>query len=110
MIHVDFNDFNEMVSFAEQLLGKTAVAGAAVQSQAIPSAPVQQPAPTAVPTTSVSYTPDDLAKAAMSLMDSGRQADLLGLLQQFGVTSLPELKPEQYGPFATALRGLGAQI
>ena len=135
MIHIDFNDFNEMVSFAEQLLGKTAAAGAAVQegkpvhvtpvatasvqpaaptapvqSQAIPSAPVQQPAPTAVPTTSVSYTPDDLAKAAMSLMDSGRQADLLGLLQQFGVTSLPELKPEQYGPFATALRGLGAQI
>ena len=135
MIHIDFNNFNEMVSFAEQLLGKTAVAGAAVQegkpvhvtpvatapvqptaptaavqSQAIPSAPVQQPAPTAVPTTSVSYTPDDLAKAAMSLMDSGRQADLLGLLQQFGVTSLPELKPEQYGPFATALRGLGAQI
>ena len=31
MIHIDFNDFNEMVSFAEQLLGKTAVAGAAVQ-------------------------------------------------------------------------------
>ena len=145
MIHIDFKDLNEMVSFAEQLLGKTAVAGAAVQEgkpahttpvaaasvqpaaptapvqsrvipsapvqpQAIPSAPVQHPVPTAVPTTSVSYTPDDLAKAAMSLMDSGRQADLLGLLQQFGVTSLPELKPEQYGPFATALRGLGAQI
>ena len=127
MIHIDFNDFNEMVSFAEQLLGKTAVAGAAVQEgkpvhvtpvatasvqPAAPTAPVQpQAIPSApVPTTSVSYTPDDLAKAAMSLMDSGRQADLLGLLQQFGVTSLPELKPEQYGPFATALRGLGAQI
>ena len=135
MIHIDFNDFNEMVSFAEQLLGKTAAADAAVQearpvhtaptaeasvqptaptapvqSQAAPSAPIQQPASTTVPTSSVSYTPDDLARAAMSLMDSGRQADLLGLLQQFGVTSLPELKPEQYGPFATALRGLGAQI
>lgn len=125
MIHIDFKDLNEMVSFAEQLLGKTAVAGAAVQEgkpahttpvaaasvqPAASTAPVQHPVPTAVPTTSVSYTPDDLAKAAMSLMDSGRQADLLGLLQQFGVTSLPELKPEQYGPFATALRGLGAQI
>ena len=63
-----------------------------------------------VPTSAPTYTPDELARAAMTLMDSGRQQELIGLLQSFGVSSLPELKPEQYGPFATALRGMGAQI
>ncbi|MFR8164636.1 MAG: hypothetical protein ACLU8D_00105 [Enterocloster sp.] len=46
----------------------------------------------------------------MSLMDSGRQPDLIALLGQFGVVSIPDLRPEQYGAFATALRGMGAQI
>lgn len=69
------------------------------------------PAPTTqVPTTTAAYTADDLARAAMALMDSGHQQDLIGLLQQFGVNALPALRPEQYGAFATALRGMGAQI
>lgn len=79
-----------------------------------PSAPVaqtvQQPAPVSVPTSSASYTQDDLARAAMTLMDAGRQNELLNLLAQFGVTSLPDLPQAQYGAFATALRGLGARI
>lgn len=79
-----------------------------------PSAPVaqtvQQPAPVSVPTSSASYTQDDLARAAMTLMDAGRQNELLNLLAQFGVTSLPDLPQVQYGAFATALRGLGARI
>lgn len=77
----------------------------------IPShaAPVQQ-APAQVQTTAQSYTMDDLTKAAVMLMDSGRQADLLNLLAQFGVEALPALPQEMYGAFATALRGLGAQI
>lgn len=82
-----------------------------VTSSAPVTSPVAQQTPAmAVPTASATYTADDLARAAMSLMDSGRQTELLGLLQQFGVVSLPELKPEQYGAFATALRGMGAQI
>ena len=76
-----------------------------------PAAPTAPAAPAApVPTTQVSYKPDDLARAAMSLMDSGRQPDLIALLGQFGVVSIPDLRPEQYGAFATALRGMGAQI
>ena len=142
MIHVEFRDFQDMLSFARQLLGQVegekvekpvqsaVVAPAAasvapavpIQSlpvtpvvpvptqtpvvQSVPTAPVQTP----VPTTSVTYTPDDLARAAFALMDSGRQQELIGLLQQFGVNAIPELKPEQYGAFATALRGMGAQI
>lgn len=78
---------------------------------AAPTAPVAPATPAApVPTTQVSYKPDDLARAAMSLMDSGRQPDLISLLGQFGVVSIPDLRPEQYGAFATALRGMGAQI
>lgn len=83
-----------------------------------PTTPVQQPAPVApapqpassVPTSTATYTLDDIAGAAMTLMDSGRQNDLLGLLQSFGVEALPALPQSQYGAFATALRGLGAQI
>lgn len=69
-----------------------------------------QQAPAQVQTTTSSYTMDDLTKAAVMLMDSGRQADLLNLLAQFGVEALPALPQEMYGAFATALRGLGAQI
>lgn len=92
---------------------------APVVSTAVPTAPAPvqsapapvQPAPvTAVPTTPSSYTLDDLARAAMTLMDAGRQNELQGLLRQFGVDSLPALPPQQYGAFATALRGMGAQI
>lgn len=80
------------------------------QSQSVPTtAPnIQQQQP--VQTAQTSYTCDNLANAAMTLMDAGRQAELLNLLSQFGVDNLPALQPEQYGAFATALRGLGAQI
>lgn len=68
-----------------------------------------QPA-AAVPVTAAQYTLDDLARAGMTLMDAGRQADLQGLLSRFGVEALPMLEPGQYGAFATALREMGAQI
>lgn len=122
MIHVDFKDFNEMAEFARQLLGG--------QAGKVPEAPAVQPVPTApvvtapaaaapatpaqpaaaVPTAQSSYTLDDLARAGMTLMDSGRQGDLLQLLARFGVDALPALPQAQYGAFATALREMGAQI
>lgn len=73
-----------------------------------PSVPVQAPA--VVPTSEPTYTRDDLSKAAMQLMDKGMQAQLMQLIQSFGVASLMELSPEHYGNFATGLRGMGAQI
>lgn len=84
-----------------------------VQTQAAPpvqQAPVQSAPAAAVPTSATTYSMDDLARAGMTLMDSGHQTELQQLLVQFGVNSLPELPVEQYGAFATALRGLGAQI
>ncbi len=106
-----------------------AVQPAPVQAAPVQSVPVQATAPTAapaavptavqaaqpsspaaVPTAAAGYTLDDLAVAGMSLMDSGRQADLHQLLASFGVEALPALPPAQYGAFATALRGMGAKI
>lgn len=79
--------------------------------QPTPQAPQPAPAPQAtVPTTAPAYKLDDLSNAAMQLMDKGMQAQLLQLIAQFGVESLPQLPEGQYGNFATALRGLGAQI
>lgn len=136
-ITVTFNSLNELKAFTEKVLvgdtgssvdlraateepdqqtpvQKMPTAPAAPTAPATPAAPTAPVAPAApaapVPTTQVSYKPDDLARAAMSLMDSGRQPDLIALLGQFGVVSIPDLRPEQYGAFATALRGMGAQI
>lgn len=85
---------------------------APVQTAPVQTAPVQTtPVQTAVPTSTVAYTMDDLARAGMSLMDCGKQAELQKLLKEgFGVDALPQLPKEQYGAFATALRGMGAQI
>ena len=85
---------------------------APVQTAPVQTAPVQTtPVQTAVPTSTVSYTMDDLARAGMSLMDCGKQAELQKLLKEgFGVDALPQLPKEQYGAFATALREMGAQI
>lgn len=78
-------------------------------SQAVPqvTAPTQT---VAVPTAAKTYTLDELASAAMLLMDRGMQTQLQELLAGYGVEALPMLPPEQYGNFATALRGMGAQI
>lgn len=70
----------------------------------------QQPQQPAVQTSVPTYTREELSKAAMLLMDKGMQAQLMQLIQSFGVQSLVELPPEQYGNFATGLRGMGAQI
>ena len=65
---------------------------------------------TPIATTERTYSLDELATAAMGLMQQGMQPQLQELLQQFGVIALPELPKGQYGAFATALRGMGAQI
>ena len=63
-----------------------------------------------VPTVEHTYTLDELANAAMTLMDKGMQNQLQELLASYGVEALPALPREMYGNFATALRGMGANI
>lgn len=90
----------------QQAVQQQSVQQAAVQQQPVQQQPVQQ----TVQTQQITYTLDDLSKAAVTLMDLGKQQELLNLLAQFGVQSMPELKPEQYGAFALALREKGANI
>lgn len=71
-----------------------------------PAAPVAAPVPTAAP----SYTPEQLAKVGADLVQAGKMPQLLALLAQYGVQAVTQLPPEQYGPFALALRGLGGNI
>lgn len=135
MITTTFDNLDELLFFANQLAAGGAPVAASASEPAPVSVPVQAAAPVtpatiptappvtpvpatppatpvqqSVPTVTQTYTLDDLARAAMTLMDAGRQPDLLQLLGSFGVESLPGLPPAQYGAFATALRGLGAQI
>ena len=125
-ITVVYKDFEEMKAVARELLKDELRESQGVAGQR-PAAPVTPPAPVppapaaapaaptapaapAVPTSVPSYTRDDLSRAAMTLMDKGMQAQLQQLIQSYGVNSLVELPQDQYGNFATALRGMGAQI
>lgn len=71
--------------------------------------PVQQ-TPGVVPTTTQTYSMEQLAVAATQLVDAGRRNDLVNLLASFGVQALTMLPKEQYGAFATQLRAMGAKI
>lgn len=101
-------------------------------AQQAPAAPVQQPMPapapaapmpatatTAQPNMPVAgvplaqppkYTVDQIMAAGAQLMDAGKVNDLMNLLHSFGVQAVMDLKPEQLGAFATALRDMGAKI
>lgn len=75
----------------------------------VPITPAVSIAPTAP---APSLTLEQVGKAGADLVagNPAKMTELLGLLGQFGVQAVTELKPEQVGPFATALRGLGGKI
>lgn len=81
----------------------TAAPDAPQIDNAEPSVPVA-PAPV--------YTRNQISKAGAELIaaDPAKMSALQELLAQFNVTSIPELKEEQFGAFATKLRELGANI
>ena len=82
----------------------------------VPTVPVAAPAPTApaqaptVPTSAPQYTLEMIAGAGSALIDAGKMDQLMQLLGKFGVASLTELAPENYGAIAGELRALGATI
>lgn len=49
-------------------------------------------------------------QAGATLMDAGKVNELMNLLHSFGVQAVMDLKSEQLGAFATAMRELGAKI
>lgn len=79
------------------------VAPTPVQTNAAPTVP-------GVPTSAPQYTLDMIATAGSTLIDAGKMDQLMGLLGKFGVASLTELAPENYGAMANELRALGAAI
>ena len=127
-----------VLDFLERLSTGHAVSGPAVQAVSIPApaaqpspapvpvtpvpvaqpaaapAPVAQPiaapAPVAAPTTARAFRFEDIQLAATSLCDTGKRAEVLALLAKYGIQALSALPAEQYGAFATELRGLGAKI
>lgn len=75
--------------------------------------PVQQSSPGGrVPVTAApqQYSLEQLQVAAAGLTGSGKMPQVMGILQNFGIQAMTELPQEQYGAFAAALRGAGAQI
>lgn len=78
-----------------------------------PSAPAPFPVTPTVPVTEApKYSIDDIARAGAELAQQGpdKIAALTGLLQQFGLQAVTQLRTEQMGPFVLALRGMGARI
>jgi len=76
----------------------------------IPQTPAPQAPTPQAPVSAVSYSADDLQKAAIGLMDMGKQPELIALLRSFGVEALPTLPQDKYDAFALKLRELGARI
>ena len=92
-------------ALAAALAGKAA----GTPAPAIPTNPA--PAAPAVPVAAApTYTLDQIAKAGASLVDAGKMDALLSLLSKHGIQAITQLQPDQYGAFATELRGLGAQL
>lgn len=78
----------------------------------LPTSMTQAHTPAQAPTTGPSYTAADIARAGAMLIQAnpGIQPQLQALLGQFGVQAAMDLKPEQLGNFANALRGMGAKL
>lgn len=106
---------------AAQLLARCAAAKP--ETEAAPAMPaVEMPAPTtAAPApvahtvplaTAPTFTIQQIAKAGADLFTTRPELrpQVNALLTQYGIQSVTDLKPEHYGAFATALRGLGANI
>ena len=111
---------------AAKLLVRNAVPDAAdvpvappVNTAAAPAAPVTgapvntaNPAPAVPLSQGPAYTIAQIAKAGADLISQnpGLLPQVNALLAQYGVQAVTDIKPEYYGAFATALRGMGAKI
>lgn len=82
-------------------------------SMGYPSDAAAAPAPNSVPLAQApTFTLAEISKAGADLIGAnpGLLPKVNGLLVQYGIQTLDKLKPDQFGAFATALRGLGAKI
>lgn len=82
-----------------------------------PSMPMSYPSNTAPVTAAPvaqapAFTLEQVSKAGADLITAqpAKMQDLMALLQQYGVQTIQALPADKLGTFATALRGMGAQI
>ena len=80
-----------------------------VQGAAVLPTPAQSANPVPV-SAAPTYTLEALARAGAVLAQSGKMEEALALLTKYGVQTIHQLAPDQYGAFATELRALGAQV
>lgn len=94
----------------------TPVAPVVPTSVSVPTTPEPQPAPPAPPTPAVpvapvkEYTLEEIQVALQPLMDAGRTNEIVGLMQKYKVSSLPELPKDQFPNLVVDLRNMGARI
>ena len=81
-----------------------------VKTEPVKPEPVKAEEPVLLTPSQVTYTRDDLTRAAVSLIDCGKKADLQALLEKFGVNALPSLPKDHYVAFAGELKALGATL
>ncbi len=92
-------------------LGTAPAAEAAESSVTMPA--VEAPSVAAVPVAEApAFSVEQVSRAGADLIaaNPAKKPELQALLGRFGVAYVGALKPEQTGAFATALRGLGANI
>jgi hypothetical protein len=82
----------------------------ATTPQYAPTAGNPLPAPGIPLAPAPTFTREQIMSAGATLVDAGRVQELMNLLNSFGVQAVTDLKPEQMGAFATALREMGAKI
>lgn len=91
----------------------TVTEGPTIPSTISHSEPAAAPAPNSVPLAQApTFTLAEISKAGADLISAtpGLLPKVNELLAQYGIQTLDKLKPDQFGAFATALRGLGAKI
>lgn len=69
-----------------------------------------EPVQEAVPTENPAYTFEQIQVACANLAREGKRAELGKLIGDFGLTSLVDLKEDQYNSFALKLREIGGTI
>ena len=101
-INVTLNADSSLLAFLGQTASSllTLVQNAGAVPPSAPAAPGPMSPVATAPT----------AGANLTRADPSKMAQLVALLQQYGVQAVTQLAPEHYGAFATALRGLGAAI
>lgn len=87
-------------------LEKTTPDVSSVSAPEASSAPVQ-PAGTAVPTTTPTYTLAQLQGVIGPLLSAGKGSELQSLLAKYGVAQMTDLRADQMDLFAADLRAMG---